>query len=71
MPFLNDGRFCVKGRNTKEHKKRKKPIGTGADEVAKEWEFYHLMDFLKDFFKHRKSVINQYHFNAMMYNNSQ
>ena len=32
----------------------KKPTGTGADEVSKEWEFYHMMDFLKDVVRHKK-----------------
>ena len=44
----------LRERYTKEHKKKKKPTGTGADEVVKEWEFFHLMDFLKDFVRHRK-----------------
>ena len=35
------------------HKKKKRPTGTRADEVGKEWEFYHMMDFLKDFVRHR------------------
>ena len=40
----------LRERYTKEHKKMKKPTGTGADE----WEFYHIMDFLKDVVRHRK-----------------
>lgn len=43
----------LREKYTKEHKK-KNPTGTGADEVSKDWEFYHMMDFLKDFVKHRR-----------------
>uniref|UniRef100_A0A1X7T078 MADF domain-containing protein n=1 Tax=Amphimedon queenslandica TaxID=400682 RepID=A0A1X7T078_AMPQE len=50
-------------RYTKEHKKAKKPTGTGTDEV-KVWEFYHLMDFLQDFVKHRSTVTNMPTFNT-------
>ena len=39
-------------RYTKEHKKM--PTGTGANEASKDWEFYHMMDYLKDFVKHRR-----------------
>ena len=43
---------------TKEHKKVIKPTGTGADEVKKVCEFFHLMDFLQDFVKHRRLEIH-------------
>ena len=43
---------------TKEHKKVIKPTGTGADEVEKVWEFFHLMDFLQDLVKHRRLEIH-------------
>lgn len=43
---------ALRERYTKEH--RRLPTGTGADSVEKKWEFYHLMDFLKDFVKHRR-----------------
>ncbi|XP_011404863.1 PREDICTED: uncharacterized protein LOC105313268 [Amphimedon queenslandica] len=47
----------LRERYTKEHKKAKKPTGTGTDEVEV-WEFYHLMHFLQDFVKHRSTVTN-------------
>ena len=30
------------------------PKRTGADEAVKEWQFYHFMDFLRDFVRHRR-----------------
>ena len=47
----------LRERYTKEHKKKKKPTGTGGDDVEKQWEFFKLMDFLSDFVRHRRSVI--------------
>ena len=44
----------LRERYAKELKKRKKPTGTGADEVVKDWEYLQLMSFLKDFIKQRK-----------------
>ena len=46
----------LRERYTEEHKKAKKPTGTGTDEVEKVLEFYHLMDFLQDFVKHRRYI---------------
>ena len=46
----------LRERYTKEHKKLKKPTGTVRDEVERVWELYHLMDFLKDFVRHRRLV---------------
>ena len=43
----------LRERYTKEHKKKKKQTGDSADE-EKEWEFYKLMNFLRDFIRHRK-----------------
>ena len=44
----------LRERYTKEHKKVKPPTGTGADKVEKEWQFYHLMDFLREHVSHRR-----------------
>ena len=41
-------------RYTKELKMKKKPTGTDADDVSKEWEYCQLMGFIKDYIKHRK-----------------
>uniref|UniRef100_A0A1X7TN87 MADF domain-containing protein n=1 Tax=Amphimedon queenslandica TaxID=400682 RepID=A0A1X7TN87_AMPQE len=69
---------------TKEH--RKLLTGTGADSVEKKWEFYPMMDFLKDFVKHRQTAsnmifeenvrdslgdVNESSFEGMMESNSQ
>ncbi|XP_011407150.1 PREDICTED: uncharacterized protein LOC105314588 [Amphimedon queenslandica] len=74
----------LRGCYTKEH--RKLPKGTGADSVEKKWEFYPMMDFLKDFVKHRRTAsnmifeenvhdslgdVNESSFEGMMESNSQ
>ena len=46
---------ALRERYAKEHKKKKKKkSGDGADVVTKEWEHYQLMDFLRDFIRHRR-----------------
>ena len=43
----------LRERYAKEQKK-KRQTGDGADVVTKEWEYFQLMGFLKEFIKHRK-----------------
>ena len=37
----------LRERYMKEHIKKKRPTGTGADEVSREWEFYHMTLIVK------------------------
>ena len=46
--------FGIIIRYAKEPKKEKEASGTGGDEVGKEWEYFQLISFLKDFIKQRK-----------------